>query len=118
MTLDALFFQLKYGYILDSKTDANGAEHGNNGQFVSKGGNGGKSKEEQKKLGVAAKLRKDFDENTKKYLNTDFKNASTGIAARFSTESQRELKSRTVNSKDNGFTLQEHFEMANQIKEL
>ncbi len=111
MTLDALFFQLKHGYILDNKTDANG-------QFVSKGGSSGEKEEEPKKKGVAAKLRKDFDENTKKYLNTDFKNASTGIAARFSTESQKELKSRTVNSKENGFTLQEHFEMANQIKKL
>ena len=49
MTLNALFLQAKYGYILDNKTDANGAEHGNNGQFVSKGGNGGEKKEETKK---------------------------------------------------------------------
>lgn len=118
MTLDTLFFQLKHGYILDNKTDANGAEHGGNGQFVSKGGSSGEKKEEPKKLGVAAKLRKDFDENTKKYLNTDFKNASTGINARFSTESQKELRSMTIDSKKNGFTLQEHFEMANQIKKL
>ena len=118
MTLDALFSQIKHVYILDNKTDENGAEHGGNGQFVSKGGNSGENKEEPKKLGVAAKLRKEFDENTKKYLNTNFKNASTGISADFSTESQKELRSMTTDSKKNGFTLQEHFEMANQIKEL
>ncbi len=58
MTLTALFLQVKYGYTLDNKTDANGAEHGNNGQFVSKGGNSGEKKEEPKKKGVAAKLRR------------------------------------------------------------
>lgn len=47
MTLGALFLQAKYGYILDNKTDANGAEHGGNGQFVSKGGNSGEKKDQR-----------------------------------------------------------------------
>lgn len=57
MTLDALFFQLKHGYILDNKTDANGAEHGGNGQFVSKGGNSGERKETRKKDTSTAKAK-------------------------------------------------------------
>lgn len=82
------------------------------GQFAS--GNG----DSEKKQGAAAKLRDEFNRNTSKYLNTDFRNKSTGINARFSNESQREIRSRTNNTKENGFTLQEHFEVANQIKEL
>ena len=57
MTLGALFLQAKYGYILDNKTDANGVEHGNNGQFVSKGGNGGESKKTRKKDTSTAKAK-------------------------------------------------------------
>ena len=82
------------------------------GQFAS--GNG----DSEKKQGAAAKLRDEFNRNTNKYLNTDFKNKSTGINARFSNESQKEIRSNVYNSKMNGFTIQEHFEVANQIKEL
>lgn len=82
------------------------------GQFASRNG------DSEKKQGAAAKLRDEFNRNTNKYLNTDFRNKSTGINARFSNESQREIRSRTNNTKENGFTLQEHFEVANQIKEL
>ena len=46
-TLDDLLFYLKHGYTLDNKTDSNGAEHGNNGQFVSKGGSSGEKKTER-----------------------------------------------------------------------
>lgn len=74
--------------------------------------------EPPKKKGVAARLREEFNKNTDKYLNTDFKNKSTGISAVFSPESQREIRSNLTNSKENGFTIQEHFEAANQIKEL
>ena len=59
MTLTDLFFQMKHGYILDNKTDANGAEHGTNGQFVSKGGNSGESKEEPKKKKDTSTEKKD-----------------------------------------------------------
>lgn len=116
MTLAEQFISIKkYGYVLDNKTDANGMEHsGANGQFIEKGGNG----EALKKKGVAARLRDEFTENTKKYLDKDFSNKATGISARFSKESQKEIKSRVDNSKENGFTIQEHFEVANQIKEL
>lgn len=51
-------------------------------------------------------------------MNTDFRNKATGISASFTGKSQKELRSRTINTKENGFTLQEHFEAANQIKEL
>ena len=57
MTLTDLFFQMKHGYILDNKTDANGAEHGTNGQFVSKGGNSGESKKTRKKDTSTAKAK-------------------------------------------------------------
>lgn len=83
---------------------------------VSHGGSAGT--EPTKKKGVAARLRDEFNANTNKYLNTDFTNKSTGISARFSNESQREIRSNLNDSKKNGFTLQEHFEAANQIKEL
>lgn len=83
------------------------------------GSGGGKGGDEPpKKKGVAARLREEFNKNTDKYLNTDFKNKSTGISAVFSPESQREIRSNLTNSKENGFTIQEHFEAANQIKEL
>lgn len=82
------------------------------GQFAS--GNG----DSEKKQGAAAKLRDEFNRNTSKYLNTDFRNKTTGISASFTGKSQKELRSRTINTKENGFTLQEHFEVANQIKEL
>lgn len=72
----------------------------------------------QKPERVTAKLREEFTKNTNKYVNTDFSNKKTGIKARFSKESQKEIKSRLNNSKSNGFTIQEHFEVANQIKEL
>lgn len=117
MTLERQFKSLKqYGYVVDNKTDANGNEHsGTDGRFVSKGEEESKN---NKTKGVAARLRDEFTENTKKYLNQDFSNKATGISARFSKESQKEIKSRVDNSKSNGFTIQEHFEVANQIKEL
>lgn len=67
---------------------------------------------------MAARLRDEFTENTKKYINTNFSNKATGINARFSKESQHEIKSNVDLSKRNGFTIQDHFEAANQIKEL
>ena len=116
MTLQEQYNSIKkYGYVQDNKTDENGMEHsGANGQFVSKGEAG----TEPKKKGVAAKLRDEFNKNTDKYLNTDFTNKSSGIKAAFTGKSQQELRSRTDHTKKNGFTIQEHFEVANQIKEL
>ena len=76
------------------------------------------SQSKKKASGVAAQLRNEFTNNTNKYLGNSFENKSTGIKAVFSKESQKELKSRTSNTKSNGFTLQEHFEVANQIKAL
>ena len=71
-----------------------------------------------KNSGVAKKLRDNFNNITEKYLNTNFTNKATGIEATFSKESQHEIRSNVTNSKQNGFTIQEHFEVANQIKEL
>lgn len=68
--------------------------------------------------GYAAKLRQDFYNNTNKYLLQEITNNKSGITAVFSKESQSELGSMTVNTKLNGFTLGEHFEVANQIIEL
>ena len=117
MTLREQFESLKhYGYVCDNKTDANGMEHsGANGQFVSKGGG---DSSQSKKKGVAAKLRDEFNKNTAQYIDKDFVNKKYGIKARFSKTSQAELRSRTDHTKENGFTLPEHFEVANQIKEL
>lgn len=97
------------------KEDANGMEHSDkSGRFVSKNG----EKKEDKKKGVAARLRDEFKNNTNKYLGDDFENKTSGIKAKFSKESQNEIASRVANSKANGFTIQEHFEVANQIKDL
>lgn len=117
MTLREQFESLKYnGFVCDNKTDANGCEHsGADGRFVEKGGG---ENTQPKKKGVAAKLRDEFNKNTNKYINKDFINKKYGIKARFNKKSQEELRSRTDHSKENGFTLQEHFEVANQIKEL
>lgn len=79
MTLDDLLFYLKNGYILDNKTDENGAEHGNNGQFVSKGKSSEKKKEEgEKKDQRGAKIKQvsgimnindcEFEKPTRSYL--------------------------------------------------
>lgn len=70
------------------------------------------------KKGHAAKLRDSFNEKTNAYLGKSISNKATGIEATFSSESQKEVRSRTQNSKDNGFTIGEHFEMANQIIDL
>lgn len=118
MTLAQQFNSFKkYGYITDTdnlppRQWADGKMH------EKKGGEWFVVVEENKPKGVAAKLRDEFTENTKKYLDKDFSNKTTGIKARFSKESQKEIKSRVNNSKENGFTIQEHFEVANQIKEL
>ena len=68
--------------------------------------------------GYAVRLRNAFYKNTDKYLWKEITNKKTGIEAVFSPTSQKELGSRTVNTKLNGFTLSEHFEVANQIIEL
>lgn len=70
------------------------------------------------KKGHAAKLRESFNEKTDAYLGKAISNKATGAEASFSSESQKEVRSRTQNSKDNGFTIGEHFEMANQIIDL
>ena len=112
MTIQEMFESVKrYGYVADAEWEESDHPRDENGQFTAGGDSG-------KKLGAAAKLRDEFNRNTRKYLNTDFKNKSTGINARFSNESQREIRSNIYNSKMNGFTIQEHFEVANQIKEL
>lgn len=117
MKLERQFKSIKqYGYVVDNKTDANGNEHsGTDGRFVSKGEEENKN---NKTKGVAAKLRDEFNKNTDKYLNTDFTNKTTGKKAKFTGKSQKELRSRTDHTKENGFTIQEHFEVANKIKEL
>ncbi len=79
MTLDALFFQLKHGYILDNKTDANGAEHGNNGQFVSKGGSSGEKKEEPKKKGALKVLSKNELHNFINYHKNSKENVRVSL---------------------------------------
>ena len=112
MTIQEMFDSVKrYGYVADAEWEESDHPRDENGQFTDGGDSG-------KKLGAAAKLRDEFNRNTSKYLNTDFKNKATGINARFSNESQREIRSNIYNSKMNGFTIQEHFEVANQIKEL
>lgn len=78
----------------------------------------GKSGPETGKKGHAAKLRDSFNEKTNACLGKSIANKTTGIEASFSTESQKEIRSRVQNSKDNGFTISEHFEMANQIIDL
>lgn len=116
-SLQSIFELIKRDkYTTTDKVDANGAEHSEaNGQFVSKGDSKGAS---AKPMGAAAKLRADFSKNTDKYLNKPFTNKSTGTQAMFTKKSQDELRSRTSNTKENGFTIQQHFEVANQIKEL
>ena len=81
MTLDDLLFYLKNGYILDNKTDENGAEHGNNGQFVSKGGSSGESKEEPKKKrkGSLKVLTKKELHNFINYHKTSKENVTPGL---------------------------------------
>ena len=102
----------RHGYVADSEWEESDHPRGENGQFTDGDANSAR------KQGAAAKLRDEFNRNTRKYLNTDFRNKSTGISASFTGKSQKELRSRTINTKENGFTLQEHFEAANQIKEL
>ena len=70
------------------------------------------------KNGYAKRLRNSFNENTKDYLGKSIQNKSTGIEAFFSSTTQRELRSQLNDSKRNGFTIGEHFEMANQIIDL
>ena len=70
------------------------------------------------KNGYAKRLRNSFNENTKNYLGKAIQNKSTGLEAFFSSTTQRELRSQLNDSKRNGFTIGEHFEMANQIIDL
>lgn len=65
--------------------------------------------------GYTAQLRDIFSENTKPCLGQKITNNSSGIQAVFSKESQKEIRSRLQNSKVNGFTVGEHFEVANHI---
>ena len=92
------------------ETNVNG-EHGNKTAMLG-------NQNAKKNFGVAKQLRDNFNSNTNKYLGKKFTNKKTGIEAEFSTTSQRELRSKLDNSKKNGFTIQEHFELANKIKEL
>lgn len=113
MTIQEMFNSVKrYGYVTDTEWEECDHPRDKNGQFTDGDGNSAR------KQGAAAKLRNEFNRNTSKYLNTDFRNKATGISASFTGKSQKELRSRTINTKENGFTLQEHFEAANQIKEL
>lgn len=118
MTLDALFFQLKHGYILDNKTDANGAEHGNNGQFVSKGGNSGEKKEKSKKTNN--EYRNEIKQTLSKSLNKKLFNKASGTTARLSMNGVNKMTSSVAISKsiNNGFTPQEHFEAVKNIVKL
>ena len=118
MTLDALFFQLKHGYILDNKTDANGAEHGGNGQFVSKGGSSGEKKEEPKKTND--EYRNEIKQTLSKSLNKDLSNKASGTTAKLSIKGLNKMTSGVAIKKsiDNGFTPQEHFEAVKNIVKL
>ncbi len=118
MILDALFFQLKHGYILDNKTDANGAEHGNNGQFVSKGGNSGEKKEKPKKTND--EYRNEIKQTLSKNLNKKLSNKASGTTARLSIKGLNKMTSGVAIKKsiDNGFTPQEHFEAVKNIIKL
>jgi hypothetical protein len=118
MTLTDLFFQMKHGYILDNKTDANGAEHGTNGQFVSKGGNSGERKEEPKKTND--EYRKEIKEKLAKSLNKDLQNKASGTTAKLSIKGLNKMTSGVAIKKsiDNGFTPQEHFEAVKNIVKL
>ena len=71
------------------------------GRFVSTGGN-------------AAKCRKEFDRKTKKYLNKTLRNKS-GKSAVFTKRSMREITSNLKHSIKNGFSVKDHFEIANKI---
>ena len=97
--------------VSDNSEEMSSTEHGN--KEAMKGNQNAK-----KNFGVAKQLRDNFNSNTNKYLGKKFTNKKTGIEAEFSTTSQRELRSKLDNSKKNGFTIQEHFELANKIKEL
>lgn len=75
-------------------------------------------KQNQKGNGHAKRLRDNFKKATAELVGTQLKNESTGTQARFTSGSRKELSSRTINSKENGFTLAEHFEAINKIDEL
>ncbi|MGF7108254.1 hypothetical protein [Treponema pedis] len=82
------------------------------------GGDDGGEPQDEKNKGQAARLREKFNQITNQYVGKTIKNEASGIEAVFSKESQKEIRSRTQNTKDNGFSLQEHFEVANQVIEL
>ncbi len=116
MTLDALFFQLKHKPILDNKTDTNGAEHGNNGQFVSKGENGGGSVKKK----INDEYRNEIKKILSKNLNKDLQNKASGTTAKLSIKGLNKMTSSVAISKsvNNGFTPQEHFEAVKNIVKL
>lgn len=59
-------------------------------------------------------MRRGFDSRTKKYIGKEIKNKN-GKSAVFTKVSQREIKSNLKHSKENGFSVKEHFEIANKV---
>ena len=89
MTLSGMFDSLKQcGYVLDNKTDENGMEHGNNGQFVSRGGQSENDlqpresmAEIKKNLAKAEKLKStNIDKNRNMTDKTDIENYFNSIS--------------------------------------
>ena len=79
---------------------------------------GGTRKADSGKKGYAARLREKFTKATNAYIGKSIRNASTGIVAVFTKESQKEIRSNLTNSKANGFSVAEHFEAAGRIISL
>ena len=63
-------------------------------------------------------LRSAFDDKTNRYVGKRITNKATGRSVVFSKTSQKDVRSHTDNSVNNGFTPYEHFEVANQVIEL
>lgn len=91
------------------------AKKGGSGE--EKGGDDGKGK--GRKTGYAATLRQKLKENLKDKLGT-YTNKKTGIKARLSGDSINKMSSEKAveKSKANGFSIDQHFEVANKIVEL
>lgn len=80
---------------------------------------GNKMAETQKNQGYTSKLRTELKENLRASFGLH-KNKKTGIEARLSGDSVNKMSSEKAieKSKANGFTVEEHFEVANKIVEL
>ncbi len=69
------------------------------------------------KDGHATKLRKEFNAHISPLLDKTIK-SKNGVEALFTKVSRKEMRGATDETEKNGFTVEEHFEAANQIKQL